>query len=56
MQLALAGSCGYPVLEDLSNDEHFHGTVIASIVPVMMFVPAGPPLARSTDAVHRYHG
>jgi hypothetical protein len=56
VQLALAGSCAYPVLEDLANDEHFHGTVIASIVPGMWFVPAGPPLARSTDAVRRFHG
>ncbi|MDQ6626770.1 MAG: hypothetical protein M3Y69_11640 [Verrucomicrobiota bacterium] len=56
VQLAQPGSCGYPVLEDLANDDRFHGTVICSIVPGMWFVPAGPPLARSADAVKRYHG
>src|SRR5438128_7364865 len=25
VQLAQAGSCAYPVLEDLQKDEHFHG-------------------------------
>src|SRR3954470_12273909 len=33
IQLGLAGGCGYPVLADLANDEHFHGTVVCSIVP-----------------------
>jgi hypothetical protein len=56
IQLAQAGSCAYPVLEDLVKDEHFHGTVIFSIVPALYFVPAGPPLERSEKAVQRFHG
>lgn len=56
IQLAQPGSCGYPVLEDLANDARFHGTVLASIVPGMWFAPAGPPLAKSSDAIKRYHG
>ena len=39
VQLALAGSCAYPVLADLANDEHFHGTIICSVVPLMFFAP-----------------
>ena len=35
VQLALPGSCAYPVLADLANDERFHGTIICSIVPGM---------------------
>src|SRR5205823_5212146 len=33
LQLAQGGGCGYPVLEELAGDQHFHGTVICSIVP-----------------------
>src|SRR6266536_6380786 len=33
VQLAMGGSCAYPVLADLANDENFHGTVICSVVP-----------------------
>ncbi|PZR73209.1 MAG: hypothetical protein DLM52_11465 [Chthoniobacterales bacterium] len=57
VQLAQAGSCGYPVLEDLVKDEHFHGTIICSIVPRIYFAPPGsPPMERSQKAVQRYHG
>ena len=57
VQLAQAGSCAYPVLEDLTNDDHFHGTVICSIVPGLYFAPPGsPPLELSEKAVQRYHG
>ncbi|MDQ6764482.1 MAG: hypothetical protein M3Z22_00035, partial [Verrucomicrobiota bacterium] len=49
-------SCAYPVLEDLANDEHFHGTVLCSIVPGMFFAPGGPLLENSQKAVRRYHG
>jgi hypothetical protein len=57
VQLALAGSCAFPVLQDLANDEHFHGTVISSVVPIMFFAPPGsPPVERSEKAVQRFHG
>ena len=39
VQLALPGSCAYPVFADLANDESFHGTIICSIVPGMFFAP-----------------
>src|SRR5204863_995544 len=54
VQLALAGSCAYPVLADLANDERFHGTVICSIVPGMFFVPGGPLMETSEKALKRY--
>jgi hypothetical protein len=57
VQLALAGSCAYPVLQDLANDEHFHGTIICSLVPRLFFAPPGsPPVDRAEKAVQRYHG
>jgi len=57
VQLAQAGSCAYPVLEDLANDPRFHGTIICSIVPRLFFAPPGtPPTEMSTKAVQRYHG
>ena len=57
VQLAQAGSCAYPVLEDLANDAHFHGTVICSIVPRLWFAPPGvPPFEHAQKAVQRYHG
>jgi hypothetical protein len=57
LQLALAGSCAYPVLQDLANDERFHGTIICSLVPRLFFAPPGsPPVDRAEKAVQRYHG
>lgn len=56
VQLALPGSAPYPVLQDLANDEHFHGRVICSVVPGLFFAPAGPPLETPQRAVRRYHG
>ncbi|MFL6515752.1 MAG: hypothetical protein ACJ8M1_12090, partial [Chthoniobacterales bacterium] len=56
VQLAQAGSCAFPVLEDLANDQQFHGTIICSIVPRLFFAPAGPPLEESQKAVQRFHG
>ncbi len=56
VQLALAGSSVYPVLQDLADDLHFHGTVICSVVPLMFFAPGGPLVERSEKAVSRYHG
>lgn len=56
VQLAQAGSCAYPVLEDLVNDERFHGMIICSIVPRIYFAPGGPPVEKSQKAVQRYRG
>jgi hypothetical protein len=56
VQLALVGSCAYPVLENLANDETFHGTVIASLIPGMwMAPPPAPPYKNSLRALKRYH-
>ncbi len=54
VQLAIAGSCAYPVLADLANDERFHGTIICSIVPGMFFAPGGPLVETSEKALKRY--
>ena len=54
VQLALPGSCAYPVFADLANDESFHGTIICSIVPGMFFAPGGPLLETSEKALARY--
>lgn len=55
VQLALVGSCAYPVLENLADDESFHGTVIASLIPAMWLVPPpAPPYKNSLKALHRY--
>ena len=55
IQLAMGGSCAYPVLADLASDEHFHGTIICSVVPRMFFAPPGaPPVARAEKAIRRY--
>ena len=57
VQLAQPGACPYPVLEDLAEDENFHGTIICSILPRIYFAPPGtPPLERAQKAVQRYHG
>lgn len=56
VQLALVGSCAYPVLENLANDETFHGTVIASLLPgIWMAPPPAPPYKNSLRALKRYH-
>ena len=55
VQLALDGSCAYPVLADLANDERFRGTVICSVVPGMFFAPGGPLLENANKALKRYH-
>ena len=55
IQLALVGSCAYPILENLANDEKFHGTVIASIIPAMWLAPPpAPPYQNSLKALERY--
>ena len=56
IQLALAGSAVWPVLDDLAKDRSFHGTVICSFVPGLFFAPPGsPPMERSEKGVKRYH-
>ncbi len=56
VQLAMPGSCAYPVLADLAKDENFHGTIICSIVPRLFFAPPGsPPMERAQKAVRRSH-
>ena len=55
VQLALPGSCAYPVLADLATDERFHGTIICSIVPRMFFAPGGRLVENSEKAIRRYH-
>jgi len=55
VQLALVGSCGYPVLENLANDESFHGTVISSLLPLAWLAPPpSPPYQNSLKALKRY--
>ena len=54
LQLALAGSCAYPILADLANEERFRGTVICSIVPGMWLAPGGFLLETSGKALTRY--
>lgn len=56
IQLAMAGSCGYPALADLAHDGSFHGTIICSIVPRLFFAPPGsPPMQNAEKAVRRSH-
>jgi len=56
VQLAMGGSCAYPVLADLANDENFHGTIICSVVPRLFVAPPGtPPMERAGKAVRRFH-
>jgi hypothetical protein len=54
VQLAIAGTCAFPVLENLANDQSFHGTIICSIVPGMFLAPGGPLLETSEKAIKRY--
>lgn len=55
VQLALVGSCAYPIFENLANDESFRGTVIVSIIPGMWFAPPpAPPYQNSLTALKRY--
>jgi hypothetical protein len=53
IQLAMAGSCAYPVLQDLADDPNFGGTVICGVVPAIFFAPAGPPVERAMTALER---
>jgi hypothetical protein len=54
VQLAGPGSCPYPVLADLTNDESFHGTIICSFTPRLFMAPPGsPPMERAEKNVRR---
>ena len=56
VQLAMGGSCAYPVLADLANDEHFHGTIICSVVPRLFVAPPGtPPMEHTGKVLRRFH-
>src|SRR6266550_1482698 len=56
IQLAMGGSCAYPVLADLVRDENFHGTIICSVVPRLFVAPPGvPPMERAEKVVRRFH-
>ena len=54
LQLALAGSCAYPILNHFAEDSTFRGTVICSVVPGMMFAPGGFLIETSEKALKRY--
>jgi hypothetical protein len=55
VQLALVGSCAYPILENLANDQSFHGTVISSLIPLMWLAPPpAPPYQNSVKALKRF--
>jgi hypothetical protein len=54
VQLAGPGSCAYPVLADLTNDETFHGAIICSVTPRLFMAPPGsPPMERAEKNVRR---
>lgn len=54
VQLSIAGSSCYPILQDLAADESFRGDLIISLVPIMYFTPGSPLIASSEDALkHR---
>jgi hypothetical protein len=56
VQLAMGGSCAYPVLADLANDKNFHGTIICGVVPRLFVAPPGtPPMERADKAVRRFY-
>jgi len=55
IQLAIPGSCAYPVLADLAADQKFAGTVICSIVPGMWLAPGGMLVEHSNLALKRFH-
>ncbi len=54
VQLAIPGSCAYPVLANLADDASFHGTVICSIIPLIYLAPGGPLVEHSEEALKRY--
>jgi hypothetical protein len=56
VQLSGPGSCPYPVLANLANDETFHGAIICSFTPRLFMAPPGsPPVERAEKNVRRSH-
>jgi hypothetical protein len=54
VQLSIAGSSCYPILQDLAADDSFRGDLVISLVPIMYFTPGSPLIASSEDALkHR---
>jgi hypothetical protein len=54
VQLSGPGSCPYPVLANLVNDETFHGAIICSFTPRLFMAPPGsPPMERAEKNVRR---
>ena len=54
-QLCLVGSCVYPILKNLADDQRFHGMVICDLVPGLMTVPPmAPPYHNAENALARY--
>ena len=54
IQLSIAGSGAYPILENLANDESFKGDVVISLVPAMFLTPGGYLEQASMDALRRH--
>jgi hypothetical protein len=54
VQLAIPGSCAYPVLANLADDPSFHGTVVCSLLPAIFMAPAGAPVENSMKAINRW--
>ena len=54
IQLAIAGSGAYPILENLANDESFRGDIVISLVPAMYLTPGGYLEQTSMDALRRW--
>jgi hypothetical protein len=53
-QLCLVGSCVYPILKDVADDQSFHGTVICDLVPGLLMVPPmAPPYHNALRALER---
>ena len=53
-QLCLVGSCVYPILKDVADDQSFHGTVICDLVPGLLLVPPmAPPYHNAQNALDR---
>jgi hypothetical protein len=56
VQLALVGTCAYPQLRDLADDQSFHGTVICDVVPGLLTIPPmAPPYTNAEKALKRLH-
>lgn len=53
-QLALVGSCVYPILQHIADDASFRGTVLCDVVPGLLTVPPmAPPYRNAEKALAR---